>query len=68
MHSTNARKKVQLHRSTENFVSYQRSMHYASIKILSNSATAIAELVKDNKHFIMALKRFLIGESLFTIN
>jgi hypothetical protein len=58
---------VQLHRPTAHF-SYQRGVHYASIKIFNILPASIVESVKDKKHCISALKRFLIAESLYSNN
>jgi len=43
------RKKVQLHRPTAHFSSYQRGVYYARIKIFNRSPASIAESVKDKK-------------------
>jgi len=68
VHSTNTRKKVQLHRLTANFASYQRGVLYVSKKIFNTLPISTAELVKDKKQCILTLKRLLIVESFNSIN
>jgi hypothetical protein len=60
VHSIDARKKGQLHRPIANFASSKEGVYYATIKIFNKLPTFIAELIKDKKHFILTLKRFLI--------
>jgi hypothetical protein len=65
----NTRKKqTQLHRPVENFVLCQRGLHYASRKIFNTLPASITELVRDKKQVMLALKRFLIGESFYLSN
>jgi hypothetical protein len=66
VHSTNTRKKVQLHRPTANFAPYQRGVYYASIKIFNTVPASTAELVKDSEQFMSALKRFSIVQSFYS--
>jgi hypothetical protein len=39
-----------------------------SIKIFNTLPVSVAELVKDKKQFILALKRFLVVESFYSVN
>jgi len=57
------RKKVQLHRPTANFASSKEAVYYATIKIFNKLPAIIAELIKDKKHFVLTLKRFLLFNS-----
>jgi len=59
---------VQLHRLITSFSSYQRGIYYASTKIFNPLPASIAELAQDKKHFILALKRFLIVEFIYSSN
>jgi len=59
---------VQLYRLITSFSSYQRGVYYASIKIFNPLPASIAELAKDKKHFVSALKRFLIVELIYSSN
>jgi len=68
VHSTNTRKKVQLHRLIANFASYQRGALYASKKIFNTLPISTAELVKDKEQCILPLKRLLNVESFNLIN
>jgi hypothetical protein len=61
-------KKVQLPRPIGNFASCQRSVYCASINICNTLPASTAELVKDKKHFMLALKRPLIVESSYVVN
>jgi hypothetical protein len=51
-----------------NFSSYQRGVYCVSIRFFNTLSASIAELVKDKKHFISALKRFITAESFYSIN
>jgi len=42
-------------------------VYYVSIKIFNTIPTSIAELVKDKKQFILALRRFLVVESFYSV-
>jgi hypothetical protein len=68
LHRIDTRKKVQLHRPIANSASYHRGVHYASIRTFNKLPAFTAELLKDKKHFILALKRFLIVKSLYSMN
>jgi hypothetical protein len=67
-HNINTRKKLQLHRLIANFASFQSGVYYASTKIFNKLPESIANLVMDEKHFILALKRSLIIQSVYSIN
>jgi hypothetical protein len=67
-HGINTRKKLQLHRSITNSASFQTGVYYASIKIFNKLPEYIANLVMGKKHFILALKIFLITQSFYSIN
>jgi len=43
-------------------------VYYASIKIFNTLPAFVAELVKDKKHFMSALKRCLTVEFLYSVN
>jgi hypothetical protein len=43
-------------------------VYYASIKIFNRLPECVASLVMDKKHFILALKRYLIIQSFYSIN
>jgi hypothetical protein len=43
-------------------------IYYARIKIFNTLQAAAAKSVKDKKHFLSALKRFLIAKSFYSIN
>jgi hypothetical protein len=62
------RKRLQLHRSIANSTSFQRVVYYASIKVFNKLPVCTANLVMDKKHFISALKRFLIIQSFYSVN
>jgi len=59
---------VELHRPTATFASYQGGVYYKGIKILNALLASISELVKNMKHFISTLKRFLIVNSFYSMN
>jgi hypothetical protein len=60
VHNINTRKRLQLHRPIANSISIQRVVYYMSIKIFNKIPVRISNLVMVKKHFISALKRFLI--------
>jgi hypothetical protein len=66
--SISSRKEVQLHRPVENFASYQRGVYYLNIKIFHTLPASVAEIIGCKKHFILALERFVIIESFYSIN
>jgi len=68
VHSINTRKKMQLHRPTAHFSSYQMCAYHARIKIFNTLPAPIAKSVKDKKHCVLVLKRYLIYESLYSNN
>jgi hypothetical protein len=68
VHNINTIKRLQLHRPIANSTSFQSGVYYASIKIFSKLPVHIANLVMDKKHFISALKRFLIIQSFYSVN
>jgi hypothetical protein len=58
LHTIDTRKNVQLHRPIANSASHQKGVYYASIKIFYKIEASTAELGKDKKLFISALKKF----------
>jgi len=50
------------------FSSYQRGIYYGSITSFNPLPASIAELAQDKKHFISALKSFLIVEFIYSSN
>jgi hypothetical protein len=63
IHNINTRKKLQLHRPTANFASFQTVVYYVGIKIFNILPECITNMVMNKKHFTLALKRFLIIQS-----
>lgn len=61
VHITITRKKVLLQ-------SYQRGVYYISITIFNTLPASTAELAKHKKHFISALKMFLIVEFFYLVS
>jgi hypothetical protein len=48
-----------------NLVCCQRGVYYASIKTFNALPISIVELVTNKKHFIIALKEFIIDKSFY---
>lgn len=59
---------MQLYRLITSFSSYWRGVYYAIITIFNPLPASNAELAKGKKHFISALKRFLIVEFVYSSN
>jgi hypothetical protein len=43
-------------------------VYYASIKIFNTLPASVAELVKEKKQFILAVRRCLVVESFYSVN
>jgi len=63
VHSIHTRSRLWLHRPVVNLISYQKGVYYISIKTFRVLPRSIAELVTNKKHFIAALKTFIIDKS-----
>jgi hypothetical protein len=48
--------------------SNQKGLYFTGINILNKLPASTAALVKDKKHFVLTLKRFLTGDSFYSIN
>jgi hypothetical protein len=64
VHNISRKSRCWLHRPVANLILYQNHDCYAIIKIFNALPMSIAELVSNKKHYIIALKRFLIDKSL----
>jgi hypothetical protein len=60
VHSINTRNKLQLLRPASILTPFQKDVYYASITISNKLPDCTINLIRDNKHFRLALKRFLI--------
>jgi hypothetical protein len=68
VHNIHTRRRLWLHRPVVNLISYQKGVCYASIKTFKVLPVSIAELITNKKHFIAALKTFIIDKSLCSNN
>ena len=56
VHNINTRLKLTLHKPTARLTMYQRSAYYNSINIYNKLPDVVAELVLNEKHFLIQLK------------
>jgi hypothetical protein len=64
---TNKRQSSDLYLPTENLALYQKCVYYSGIKIYNHLPTAIKDLSDDKNKFKLALKRYLLHNSFYTM-
>jgi hypothetical protein len=67
IHQINTRQIPNLYVPTANLVIYQKGVYYSGIKIYDHLLTAIKNLSDDKNKFRLALKRYLLLNSFYTI-
>jgi hypothetical protein len=67
IYSVNTRNKNQLHRPIANLPRFQKSACYAGIKIFNSLPSSLTSLKKKSQ-FKVALKRYLITESFYSVD
>jgi hypothetical protein len=66
VHQINTRQTFDLYVPATNFAIYQKGVYYSGIKI-NNLPTAIKDLSGDKKKFKLALKRYLLHNSFYSL-
>ena len=67
IHKINTRQTYDLYVATANLAMYQKGVYYSGIKIYINLPTAIQDLSGDKNKFKLDLKRYLLHNSLYTL-
>jgi hypothetical protein len=68
IHSVNTRNKNQLHRPIANLSCFQKSAYYVGIKIFYSLPSSLTSLVNKMAQFEVALKRYLITYSFYSVD
>jgi hypothetical protein len=68
LHSVNTRNKNQLHRPIAKHSCFQRSAYYAGIKNFNSLPSSLTRLIHKKKQFKVALKRYLITHSFYSVD
>ena len=63
-HNISTKSRLWLYRPVANLTSYQKGVHYESIKTFNALPVSTAERLTNNKKFTTALKNFLMDKSL----
>ena len=67
VHKINTRQTFDLYVPTSNLTIYQKVVYYSGIKIYSHLPTAIKDLSDDKNKFKLALKRYLLHNSFYSL-
>jgi hypothetical protein len=67
VHKINTRQTSDLYAPTANLAIYQKGAYYSEIKIYNHLPTAIKELSGDKNKFKLALKRYLLHNSFYSL-
>jgi hypothetical protein len=67
VHTINTRQTSDLYVPTANLTIYRKGVHYSGIKIYIHLPTAIKELSGDKNKFKLALKKYLLHNSFYSV-
>jgi hypothetical protein len=67
LHSVDTRNKTQLHKPIANLSCFQKGVSYADVKILNSLPSSISNLRNDKLHFKVALQRYLMDRSFYSL-
>ena len=67
VHRINTRQTFDLYVPTANLTVYQKGVYYSGIKIYNHLPTAIKDLSDDKNKFNLALKRYLLHNSFYSL-
>ena len=67
VHKINTRQTFDLYLPTANLTVYQKGVYYSGIKIYNHLPTAIKDLPGDKNKFKLALKRYLLHYSFYSL-
>jgi hypothetical protein len=68
VHTINTRHRSDLHQPSKNLTKYQKGVYYSQIKIFSHLPQNIRNLSWNVKKFKLALKRFLLMDSFYSLD
>jgi hypothetical protein len=68
IHSVNTRNKNHLHRLVANLSCFQKNAYYAGIKICNSLPSSLTSLANKKAQFEVALKRYLITHSFYSVD
>jgi hypothetical protein len=67
MHKINTRQTFNLYVPTANMTMYQKGVYYSGTKIYNHLPTAIKDLSNDKNKFKLALKKYLLHNSFYSL-
>jgi hypothetical protein len=67
VHKINTRQTFDLYVPTANLTIYQKGIYYSGIKIYNHLPTAIKDLSDDKNKFKLALKRYILHNSFYSL-
>ena len=67
LHKINTRQTCDLYVPTANLTIYQKGVYFSGIKIYNHLPTAIKDLSYDKNKFKLALKRYLLHNSFYSL-
>jgi hypothetical protein len=67
VHKINTRQTSNLYLPSANLAVYQKGVYYSGIKIYNHPPTAIKDLFGNKNKFKLALKRYLLGNSFYSL-
>jgi len=67
VHKINTRQTFDLYVPTANLTIFQKGVHYSGIKIYNHLPTALIDLSDDKNKFKLALKRYLLHNSFYSL-
>ena len=67
VHKINTRQTSDLYAPTATLTIYQKGVYYSGIKIYNHLPTAIKDLYGDKNKFKLALKRYLLHNSFYSL-
>jgi hypothetical protein len=68
LYSIKTRNSYNLHPPLSHLTKYQKGVHYASIRVFNQLPASIKSIANETKVFKKTLKRFLMGNSFYSID
>jgi len=62
------RNSYNLHSPLSHLAKYQKGVHYTSVRIFNHLPTSIKSIANETKEFKKAVKRFLLGNSFYSMD
>jgi len=67
MHTINTRHKNNMHVPPANLTMYQKDVYYSGVRIFNHLPTTIQNLFDNKERFLIALKKFLLNNSFYSL-